>query len=287
MSINPHFEIAEISAFEISIKSVKCMTLFFRSENEKASWLIDLQKCLTHQMTKPRCGCCRSELPLSSLSKCATCFGLVCASCFRIKTDICCLACQDFNKVPLTQRKTSVLGLRGKKSAALPPLSPSSPAQQAKPIAEPTTPEPVENVAVLDCPQGHGLSLIIALQEGYGCDSCGLDMEIGERMQCCVACNYFVCVACQQRPGVTLKLDSTQTEIDAMIEKARTGFLDRFIQGVLEDDDDGSRVASEHSPTAATGRKFSLRDLRQRTLAPPLTGAAPTRSLSPQRIFRR
>lgn len=322
-AINTHFEVIESSSspLQIIIKSAKSITLFFTDPDEKTNWLTDMQKCLQKQLQRTRCGYCRSELPLSSLTKCSICFGTICSSCSRLKNDDnCCITCQDFNKVPLPlQRKTSVLALRSSSrkfstTTAPPPshIRPPPPTPTTSAATEVVT-EPTENSPILDCPQKHGLSLNIALQEGYGCDACSLDMQVGERMQCCIPCNYFVCVACQHRLGVSLKADRTQLEIDAMIEKAQTGFLDRFLQGTREDEEETPRLSVESYSAAVPdvipenlSKKFSLRDLRQRiprplpspaaqsslaspdassVLSPPSPSTTPPRSISPQRLI--
>lgn len=303
LALNSSFEIVESGdPYQITIKSKKLMSLLFRSAEDKTNWLNDLQQALAAHSNPTKCGVCHAALTASSLTQCVTCFAFVCASCYRVKSDqqASCLSCQDFNKTPVMQRKASSLGLRSFKRPLTPnslaPNSPASPVPNSpaslapnspvpnSPNFAPNTPSPTMkdsplsspepeaspssvNGVVLDCPQGHGLSLQIALQEGYVCDACGLGMEIGERMQSCVACDFFVCVRCQQRSGVTLKAaDNPQQEIDAMILKARTGFLDRFIQGgSLEEEEEPRPVPTHHAPElSSVGRKFSLRDLRQK-----------------------
>lgn len=144
-----------------------------------------------------------------------------------------CLSCHDFAEAqkPGKGRTLSLFG-RGKKFSLL-KTSYEREHKEGEQQTVAAKPLATFEYRLVNCPQKHGLSPKLALEEGYACDVCvaKTPIAIGEKMQACVPCNFYVCVACQFKPGTEVcTLGSARPGLNTLIARTQRGFLERFAE---------------------------------------------------------
>lgn len=156
------------------------------------------------------------------------------ASALSPKSSRVCLSCHDFAQAqkPGKGRNLSLFGGGRKKFSLLKSSLERDHKENVKLESSPSKPSVLlapPAYRFVNCPELHGLSPKIALEEGYACDVCETPIAVGEKMQVCVPCNFYVCVACQQRPGTEIcTLGSARPVLTTMILRTQLGFLERF-----------------------------------------------------------
>lgn len=146
-----------------------------------------------------------------------------------------CLSCHDFEQAqkPGKGRNLSLFG-RNKKFSLLKTSFDREQKDAGKSESFMTSkPAVAFEYRLVNCPQKHGLTPKLALEEGYACDVCEgkSNIGVGEKMQACVPCNFYVCVACQHKPGTEVcTLGSARPGLNTLIARTQRGFLERFVE---------------------------------------------------------
>lgn len=79
--------------------------------------------------------------------------------------------------------------------------------------------------SLFDCPGKHGITYKIITEEGYACDVCEeKNIPLGDKMQACTLCNFYVCQDCYSRPvpvHTGQKLDEVPAVLTSMCQAVR------------------------------------------------------------------
>jgi len=80
--------------------------------------------------------------------------------------------------------------------------------------------------SLFDCPGKHGLVPIIITEEGYSCDVCDeKNIPLGDKMQACSTCNFYVCLDCNARP-IPIHTGQKGTEVPIVLTTLCQGIRD-------------------------------------------------------------